>query len=285
MAFRLLTSAGDVSFAHRNIAPPGDRYITRDDQVAITSWNSVAGVALQLRARLLTPDGKVRISSFAHVPNTDRSAKSEAFALAEGFLLGVMVVVTAGTVLRGQCFVSVFLTLGSLPITVAGQLLAQDYVTGSAPIAWPGTPIRSPTEGPGFSRTILGTDPAPGNVVLETVPTNARWRLLWLRASLTTDATVVNRVVRLNTLRAGPETLSTDSHVNQPASTTFRYVFGPYGAWQSSTQAPSPTQHVAMPSTPTLEPGDQISVFEAQGFTVADDFTAPRYYVEEWISI
>lgn len=127
----------------------------------------------------------------------------------------------------------------------------------------------------GRLRFITGTDPAAGANVLETVTAERRWLLHAIAVSLTTDATVANRIVRLQIQNPdGTVILESEDAAAQAASTTVRYSFGNWGFNPTSPR-------MALPLPILLPPGARI-VTSTAALQVGDNFGAPLLLVEDW---
>lgn len=179
---------GGASISGRIIPATFPFYTTGEDNLRIVSFNSAASVKLTLSARLLGVDGRPSPSVWFHTPNTDRSASSNDFPLSGQTLLNVRVVATSGSPLVGQTFVIVQLIRGIGAAAIVLGTVLQGYVTTTQGLGWPGSAIVSSTDGEPAIRTIVGTTPAAGVDILETVPTGARWELLSVVADMTTGA-------------------------------------------------------------------------------------------------
>jgi hypothetical protein len=270
-----------IQFATESVAPPAPLYLSRDDRVTVRAWNSAAGVNLEIRGRLLMPDGEVSPFSFPFTPTTARALSSASFDLAEGFLLDVCVLPAAGTPKRGQCFVQVCIVRGAASNFELTQLLISDYVTSSMAIGYPGGTIKQSTEGPGFIRNIVGTNPAAGVEIIETCPTGARWSLLSMVAQLVTSATVANRNPNLIVDDGANAFAMSWWNINHTASLTITYGAGQgfniSGALNGVVNAP-----IASPGR--LMAGNRFRT-STTGLQAGDDWGPPVYQVEEWIEI
>lgn len=272
-------SSRAVSFRVNELDPPSSLYVTQDDRLLVRAWNSVASVAVVVRARILMPDGQVVPTAVTVRPSTDRVVSQGAVDLTEGFLLSLLILVEGAAPRRGQTFVTVALARGGALAADPAQLLAADYVAEGAPIGWPGADPIAPTEGPGLVRAVAGTDPAAGVEVSETVPTNARWTLYAVRFPLVTDATVANRRVHLlvddgtNTLyeAAAPDV--------QAASLTRNYNAANHGFAPAATVS---ELYLNLPVPLPLLQGWRVRT-ATDSLQAGDNFGVPRLTVEEWI--
>jgi hypothetical protein len=241
--------------------------------------NSHPTLQIEVRGRFMAPDGTVQPLRYIHTPASNATATTEVFSLGEGWLLGLEARATIPP-RRGQTFVRLGLARGD--ITVAGeatQTLAQDYVVGEYTVTWPGGLIRHNTEGPGLTRIVVGTTPGAGNEILETVPTNVRWRVHGVRFSLTTSAAVANRRVRL--LYKAP---TADYQVFSAADVQAASLALSYN-WSTDTRNHGTRLdqlREALPVTGVLLSGHQIGT-DTNNLQAGDQFGAPELWVEEWL--
>lgn len=255
-------------------------FTTGEDNLRLLSYNSAPGVALRVNARTLSPGGKVVVSSWKHTPNTDRTLAQDDFTLSGTTILNLVVLVSAGTPRLGQTFVILQLIRGTGTAALVLGVLLQGEVATSQPLGFPGSPIASTSDGGGFQRAIIGTQPAPGVDWIETVPTNARWQLLSCQATIVTAAGGVDRwpgiyhVIGGSQYVASAQTKTTAASSSQscwweagmPLETGFGFVGSVAGI-------PTPFMLLAgnqfRAITANLQPGDQ--------------WTAPNYMVREWL--
>lgn len=258
------------------LAAPGI-YFTGDDHLLLTSWNSLAGVVLTLTGRFLHLDGRIEPFRETHTPNTDRTAGTSTFRRAEGWLLECSVLVSTGAPVRGQTFVRVDLVRGlGVVDTVLAPLFA-DYVTSAHRPGYPFTGVRSPLEGPGALRSVLGTNPAAAAEISETVPTGARWTLYGATFVFVTDGNAANREVAI-VLTDGTNILATSSAgFSNTASLTKRYVAAPYGAGTAPLQGTD--RQIVLPPFRLLA-GWKITTVTTN-IQAGDDYAAPRLTIEE----
>jgi hypothetical protein len=271
-----------ITFQRQAVQPPSDLYMTRMDALYITSYNSAAGITVHVRYTFLRVDGVVIVGSLdTHVPNTDRSAGTTVQALGEGYLLSVSAFLGSGSAKRGQCYVQVGVARGVGAARLVHRIIMQGYVGTAVNMSWPGARLEQPEEGPGFVRGITGTDPAAGVEVNETVPTGARWRLHSLHVSLVTSVTVANRYVQLRAYTGAQYVWLASVHQVQIASLTYEYTWAAGLAWL----APAALTYFNLPLPHFLVLGAGYQFLTVtSGLQAGDNFGAPDYQVEEWIS-
>lgn len=277
----LLDTSSPVSAAQQ-LAPyltPSAWLFAMADALRVTTFNGQAGVTVQLEGRFLTREGEILPFRFVHTPNTDRSSKSDTFPMGDGWLLNLQVRTSAGTPRRGQCYVLVEVVRGLLTNQEPLGALLQDYVNTTSRLAWPGSPLVASAVPPGALRSITGTNPAANAEISETVPTNARWRLLALFATLVTDVNVANRDAALTIDDGAAVVARYSAGQNHAASLTTRYVWAAAGA--RFTIATDRT--IVVPITDVWMPDAYRLKTVTTNLQVGDDWSAPQLWVEELI--
>lgn len=258
----------------------GSLYFSEDDWLRLDSYNAAASVTLTVSGILINAAGAIVPFSFVQTPATDRTVTTTRFRLGEGFLIHVTVRATAGTVRRGQCFVSLLAQrwegTGAL---VLGTLLS-DYVSTAFFPSWPGCRRRESVEEPGIIRSITGTDQAANTNITETVPTGARWRLISMVASLVTDATVATRQAAVVLDDGTADLYAAYASVTQAASVTRFYDFNNVGIDLGAQQNRIP---IMLPASVILNAGYRIRTATAN-LQVGDNWSGPQLLVEEWLN-
>lgn len=266
----------------RAIASPLQFFTTGEDNLRIISVNTLAGVRLKLQGRRLTDAGKLEPFAYDHTPNSDRTVATDDYPLGIGAVMNLSCFATGGTPKIGQTFVIVQIIRGLGAAAIVLGTLLQGYVTSTQGLGWPGSPIQTSTEGPGYTRIITGTDPAAGANVSETVPTGARWQLLALEVEFDTDATVIDRTVFLDFVFGGGILFRAAPPLTIPASMGAQCSWGAgvaavgqaaYATFQGSTPAP-----LILPAGTIIRTG----VGNGQA---GDNFRAPTYTVQEWLEV
>lgn len=263
----LLTRGGDAVF------------VTGEDNLRLRSLNSAAGVTLTCSGRFVRLDGTMEPFEFKHTPNTDRTAASTLWKLGMGWLIDARIGVYAGTPITGQCWAILELVRGFTGAITDHAGLVSGYVTSAQPIAYPRGALRGTLEGPGWIRSITGTDPAANVQISEVVPTGARWRLIGMRFNFTTDATVADRTVRV-TPHDGANDLAILSMVGvQAASLSNRYTLS---AGVNGEAVNANRGQIALGHNVILMAGWGIST-STNNMQAGDNYSAPQLHVEEWL--
>jgi hypothetical protein len=255
-------------------------YVTGEDCLRITSFNSLAGVVLALEGRFLRMDGIVVPFVERHVPNSNYTAATSLVTLGEGFLGNVQVRATSGAPQQGQCYIIVEIVRGRLAALQPLATLLQGYASDVQRLAWPGSPFVSSVAGAGVLRSITGTNPAAGLECSDTVPAGARWRLNSWFAQLTTDATVVNRTVALIIDDGANILFRVDASAAQTATQVRQYEAYATGV---APDVSGTAFRLPAPFPLSLAAGSRIRTLTA-GIVAGDDWTAPQMLVEEQIA-
>ena len=89
------------------ISSPFQFVADSDTFLRVVSVCSVAGVTLAIQGRRLDEKGQLQALTETHAPSSDRSVRTQDYALGVGAVLNLTVFASAGTPLKGQCYVMV----------------------------------------------------------------------------------------------------------------------------------------------------------------------------------
>jgi len=173
------------------------------------------------------------------------------------------------------------------------------YIYSARPFLSIGEHIEpGPGGGEGFIRTVTGTDPgSSGEEIVETVPTNAFWRLISFGAVFVTSSDAATRTPNL---AIDDGTTANRSHIwqgsTQAASLTrthlFQQEYGGSGAQGAGNASIVDTDTIltreVLPNNLFLKEGHRIRTVTLNIDTVAalfDNWAAPIYQVEEWLKV
>lgn len=276
---QVISRSNLIGFATVGVQPPAQHYLSPDDHLFLRVWNSAAGVSVSLRYRYLQPRFGVLAGTITLTPSTDRTANFQRVPLAEGFLLSLTLATAAGTPKRGQTFCQVGIVRGGELANEPAAVLISDYLADTVLLAWPGGMLRSSTEGPGFLRSITGTNPAAGAEFSETVPTNARWLLRAVSAVLVNSATVIGRSPSLVVDDGANIYARLQVDILQTASQTVRHTWV-NGAGFTTALGGAASVSVLGQLYPTA--GHRLRSL-TNLLQAGDDWGAPQLFVEEWI--
>lgn len=262
------------------IASPFQWLFTGEDHLRLVIANALAGVVVRWQGRFMRKDGTVVPIQGQMTPTSDRALNVALVPMEPGFLLNFAVGVTNAAPTIGQVFVQVNIVRGlAASLIVLGQILG-GYCTVSQLLAYPGSPIVASTEGLGALRLIVGTDPAAGVDWSETVPTNARWQLLSVRALFQTDATVAARNVNLLIDDGTNNYYRIASHRDQPASQPYSY------SWSVGTQDLGGLANAAvvipLPNHAYMKAGYRVRAATSL-MQAGDDWSTLSILAREWL--
>ncbi len=266
-------------FADRELVSAPGLYLTGEDNFRLTTWGALANLVVALEGRYIDCDGNTQPFAEAHIPNSDRSAKTSIFPAREGLLTNLHVRVASGSALVGAVAVLLELVRGREGAVQPIGTLLQGYATSATRLAWPGSGVSALAAGPGRVRVIVGTDPAAGVEIAETVPTGARWRLRTFVFSLVTSAAAANRTPVLTIDDGANVYWETANNINQTAGQTAKYRAG-IGVPLATIGAL--TYQLPLPSDLTLGAGHRIRTVTG-ALDAGDNYGAPVYAVDEWL--
>lgn len=273
-----------IHFQTDGVQPPSFVYVDVNSSLFVGVWSTDTNPAIEVQWKILTAKGEIILNDQVFkITAAPRIKQQFSVNLTEGFLLGVQVFVTQGAgqqAARGQTRAVLQLLSGSFASGILVQTLAMGMIDAHTPLGWPGLTYEPTATGPGFIRTILGTTPAAGAEVLETVPTNARWRLVSFRNTLTTSATVANRGSTLAVDNGSSILFAIEAPSVQPASLVQTYNYGNIGARSDKVYG----TNVALPfPSMMLGPGYRIGTVTT-ALQAGDQYSQPVYNVEEFLS-
>jgi len=167
-------------------------------------------------------------------------------------------------------------SLAGVTIRVRGMLIRNV----SQPGGWTGL-MQGSTEGPGFQRTIIGDNPAVGaNSQVDSIPTNARHRIISIRRSVITDGNAGNRLVRLEYTVDGAVAGFINSA--ETFTTPDNKIITFYNGMSTSPKTGEDEIAGFIPADLILEPGDQLRTL-VDGLRIGDDMGSATIFVEEWL--
>lgn len=268
-----------VSWGFSNLSPASYLYIYREENLEWNLWNAISGAVYTISGLQIGTDGALHELQFVRTPTSDRVLNTYTFPLDEGFLLGLTVRVSSGAVTRGSAYTQVSLVRGSGVTLLPLHTLLADNVATLSRLGWPGSPIRQSIEGPGTIRFVIGTQPAAGAELSETVPAGARWRVLGWRSALTTSATASDRRPTARARSGANAICRWNAPVVQPASYVSTYMWGA-GGW-GNTPVFAFSSEWAMNEVILL--AGQILDTLTTNIQSGDQWAAPAMLVEEWI--
>lgn len=296
-------AANDVTFALHMVAPPSPLYIQRDDQLVLEGVTSQVPDSLQITIRqlLAAPQypGSVNLvgaggdkqnpgtypiittQQTLQLPTLNTLALVT-IPLVEGYLLSVSLAAgNLGATQRGVTYARVWINRGKTAIQTpnAALPLLADYVTQTHSAGWPYGRVLFPTEGPGAIATTGVAAPGAGLDQLFTVPNFSRYRIQGFALPFTTNATVVNRLVRI-LVRDPAANIAYQAAVTAAIPATSSVVISGAGVQNSSVTDPA---SIFVPLPPGLVLGGNWSIGTSTlNIQAGDQYGLMRLMVELW---
>lgn len=255
---------------------------TGEDVLELTSWNTAADVRVTIQGRVRIGPGNVKPFTATHAATTDRMPFVTVHTLPVGELLNVIAYCSAGTPGVGQTIVRLVVRRGAGSAFERLGVLIQGPITANVARAWPGSAIVTPTEGEPFLRSITGTKPAAGAIILETVPNNARWEVLAVFTQFTTSGAAGNRKIYLQFNQAVSIAVVFTSIVIGPGVGFAAITFQPGIA--AISDAVEALHQASLGFRVILGAGGQIAM-GARGLLAGDQFEVPRLLIREWFDL
>lgn len=207
------------------IALPFQFIFGGEDNLKLFVSNTVVGQTIRLTGRWIeSGSDEVQVFSQDFQHSGSPTEQTFRFNVGRGVLLNLAVLPTFNICQRGQCFVRVDIERGENARIVLGTLL-QGYIDSSGGRAWPGSPLESAVEGPGFIRTYPSSVPAPGIGAQLLIAAATRWRVISATAQMTASAVVVTRRPIFTLVNNGLVVCETASSRTQLASETIQHTY------------------------------------------------------------
>lgn len=278
-----IVAANPIAIAGgRVIASPFQFYLDGADNIRLEGWNTCVGAVLQVQGRAIDNEGNTQAFNMVLPLTADRLVTREDFSPVRGYILNLVAVVIEATPCIGQTFARVSIIRGFTGATIVLGVLLQGYVTSQQGLGWPGSPIELSVDGGGYVRQVVGTTPAAGAQISETVPAGARWQILRLYSFLITDATAGNRFPRLDFFQAGLGTFRGMQPTPQGPSVTANYTWAPN--LPIAADVANGVYMQPIPDEGVLLEGDVLST-AVSGMAAGDQWGQPQMYLREWMQI
>lgn len=214
------------------------------------------------------------IFKFFDTHDGDNTILTTSFGIAD---IPIMLTVSTRDVAvqRGEYFVTVFLTINGERV----MKLCAGYVSRHGAIAFPAIPNADSISGRGIIRSVLGTDPAAGAEVNETVPVGVAWLLHAIAITYVTDGNSATREPKLQITDGTNVLMEFPASGTQSLSETRGWFWIRRGARESATS--SGERHGDLPTDIILPAGFEINTLDEIA-QAGDNWGAPRLTVEEW---
>jgi hypothetical protein len=267
-----------ISFQLDSVPPNQFLYLQLNDYIGFTIYTNASPITVQLTYRYLTPEGEVKQGT--SIFNTVGTINTFNFTIGEGWLISFGLVRTSGGNSSVISFAQALVIRDQF--TGAGQniygVIWQGFFNAVTGNGWPLTPGKEIGDGPGVIRSIVGSVPAAGADISETVPVFHRWILLNIQAALTTGAAVANRSPLWLIDDGSNQIFRSVSFQAQVASTVIRYQA--FNNLQTAA-AINGSFPLNMPIPQPVRGGYHIQT-STVNIQAADQWTAPIYQFLEW---
>jgi len=283
---RVIRPAAAAARVPAGLAAAAQFAVTGEDQLRVNVVHrelSASSLRVQVSARyLLAGSSTIRALTDAFEPRHDGVETTHLISIGDATLLNVAVRAIDGIAVPGQCFARLEVVRGSATGDVLGVLLA-GYIGSWGGLGWPGTPLSDPSQGSGWVHVEQSSVPAAGANPSILIPEQTRWRILAVRAILTTSAAITNRQAYCRIFRAAQVLSQSPSSAPQGASNTIGHFWG-----SGASGVADPAGQIGVGSLPTPldiaanASGDKAIDLLTVNLQPADQWDILWALVEEW---
>jgi hypothetical protein len=198
----------------------GAVYLRNEDTVRLSTFSSSAGLTVSLRGVIVGLGGDPKTFTLDVVTDATRARKSVTARLGPGFVLYGAISVSGGSPNPGDVYATVEALvsdgIAGLPIA----LLASGSPTTGSAVPFSGQAQAAANVPRATTREITVANPGAGVDWTTTVPAGVLWQVQSIIATMTTSATVANRVLQYTADDSATVVARTATSTNQSASTT-----------------------------------------------------------------
>src|SRR4051812_37666922 len=134
------------------VAVPFQFVFSGEDNLRVAIVNVVPDLTVVVESRFLPKEKAIIQANQQRIQaRSDGIESTTVITMPAGVLLNLVVRAAGALTSRGQCYVRVDIVRGTTTAVVLGTLLA-GYIGSYGGRAWPGSPLESPVEGPGYTR-------------------------------------------------------------------------------------------------------------------------------------
>lgn len=256
------------------------QWIDKDDRIYVAAYSSVASLHVVFQGYFRKLNGDIIQFSQSVAPTSDRAVSSATVTVGEGFLISLVAFLASGNANRGQCYVRARVQRSTgTPQVILANLIG-GYVTDEYQPSFPYGKIESSLDGAGFVSFKEGTDPAAQTETDDTVPTGARWRVMFYGFEFTADANTGDRRVALLVGEALNAGIWLPSNATQTANQVWYYSWVAGAANYVNTDLKTAVSPLPVPCL--LRAGSHLSTATVN-LKAGDNIALVRIQVEEWI--
>lgn len=179
--------------------------------------------------------------------------------------------------LPGQCWANISLEFAEEETISLGS----GFVYVDKGIMWPSANHQDAVPNRGDFATVKSANPAAGTEAALTIPAGQLWRILAAHIQLATDATVVNRSIRLALNISGGQKWIAFNVQAQTASTTYTHHFAHYG--YANGEVSGAEMIYSLPQNIWLTPGSTIAT-DTLNLQAGDDYGIMVLIVEKFMA-
>ena len=264
------------------LASPYQFLMTGEDNLLVTAWTDTGGYGVNLTGRFLKATGEIIPFNRRLEAGLTTAGAELLLNLGPGFLLNLSMISIFPGVQSGRIYARLDVVRGSIGARIVLGTLLAGYVTSVAYLAWPGSQIVNPWEGPSYVRRISLGSPGAGVTPSLTAGALQRYHVLAAAARFITDADAQSNRPLLQLARLGAGTYpfySSRTH-NSNESVQHCWTSGYGGGDQIAPGA----AHNALPLDVWVLPTD-ILTFTSTGFDAGDEFQNAELVARQYLDL
>jgi hypothetical protein len=248
--------------------------ITERDRIFVRGATGTSGSRHRLRTRIMLEDGRIIMSDLFLSSDNTRAFITASERAPRGWIISMTHTFITMAINRGEEFVQAGVFTGGTTFwDHVTALLISNYGEWDNALVWPGSPIVSQDDRPGFMVNETIANPAAGANFTHSVPNGSEQKLHACSFLFTTDATVATRLVTMSLQDSVNNILVFSAPVApQTASLAISYSFA--RGFQATQPAANAVQSLPLwdirgdagqqfaSNIITIQAGDQISNIE-----------------------
>lgn len=256
-------------------------WLTHDEKLVVMHQTIQTGVRCTVTAYEVTNDSHRLRSRQDFALNSDGSINEEEILVGPALLESVAVQISAGTVIKGQVAIGAKILRENGSEELLSLVSKVVFPSSNYPAQILFDPSQQSEDEGWYSRLVVGSNPAAGAECSDTVPTGVNWILRSARLTLTTDATVANRRVKLRKTNGGTVVWNASTNNDITASLTVSANFfhhAPHTAINNGDLAS------AIPRDAIINSGEVLAS-NTTNLQAGDNYASPVYDVLERLTL
>lgn len=264
------------------LASPYQFLMTGEDNLVVTAWTDTGGYGVNLTGRFLKPSGEILPFNRRLEAGLTTAGAELLLNLGPGFLLNLSMISIFPFVQSGRIYARLDVVRGSIGARIVLGTLLAGYVTSSAYLAWPGSPLVNPWEGPSYVRRFTLGSPGAGVTPSFTAGALQRLQLLGVSAMFQTDADLQSNRPVVQIVRSGGATLQYWSIRSHGPGELVRHQWSvDYGGGEKITDGFAGN---ALPAEVWVLPTD-ILALTSTGFDAGDEFSLVEFLARQYLDL